>query len=153
MPEIDVFDGQYTIIPPAGKHVKVTFSGGGELKIVGGVLRFDSGLVGLQYDAAAPTAYAGADAPGKAIDPAIAVAALTKATAGTDYTLAAPGAANINKTILVYSTAAAAHVVTVTGLAGGTTMTFAAAIGSSFMLYAISATAWSVVTKNGVTQT
>jgi hypothetical protein len=109
---------------------------------------------GLHYDAAAPTAYSGATgAANKAIDPAIAVASLTKATAGTDYTLAAPGAANVNKTIEVYSTTAAAHVVTVTGCLGGTTLTFAAAIGAGFTLYAISATAWAVRSLNGITQT
>lgn len=110
-------------------------------------------LTGTHYDAAAPTAYNGADAAGKAISPALAVASLTKGSAGADYTLAAPGAANINKYLLVYSTGAYAHVVTVTGAIGGTTMTFAEAAGSSFLLYAASATAWAVVSKNGVTQT
>ena len=138
----------------------------GSLAVAGGVVADITGAVagnvtgnvtgthtGLHYDAAAPTAYAGAAPASKAISPAIAAASLTKADAGTDYTLAAPGAGNINKTIFVYTATAAAHVVTVTGCLGGTTMTFAAAIGNSFTLYAISATAWAVIAKNGVTQT
>ena len=110
-------------------------------------------VTGLHYDPVAPVAYNAADAAGKAISPAIAVASLTKTTpAAVDYTLAAPGAANVNKFISVYTVEALAHVVTVTGLLGGTTMTFAAAAGSSFTLYAISAAAWVVIVKNGVTQ-
>ena len=105
---------------------------------------------GLHYDAAAPTAYAAGAA--EVIDPAIAVAALTKTAPAGTWTLAAPGATNINKFITVYQTVAIANVVAVTGLLGGTTMTFAAAIGASFTLYAVSAAAWAVVTKNGVTQ-
>jgi hypothetical protein len=87
----------------------------------------------------APTAYSG-------------VASLTKALAGTDYTLAAPGAGNVNKFLYIYSTTAAAHVVTVAGLAGGNTMTLAAAIGNGFMLYAVSATVWTLVSTTGGTQ-
>ena len=109
-------------------------------------------VVGTKYDAAAPTAYDDTTSH-KAIDPSISAASLTKGSAGTDYTLAVPGANYVNKGIKVYSTGAYAHVVTVTGLLGGTTLTFAAAIGSSFELYAISATAWAVVALNGVTQT
>jgi hypothetical protein len=110
-------------------------------------------VTGLHYDPVAPVAYSAADAAGKAILPSIAVAKLTKTTpAAIDYTLAAPGAANVNKFITVYTVEALAHVVTVTGCLGGTTMTFAAAAGASFTLYAISATAWAVVALNGVTQ-
>jgi len=110
-------------------------------------------VTGLQYDPVAPVAYNAADAAGKAILPSIAVGVLTKTTpAASDYTLAAPGAANINKKITIYTLNALAHVVTVTGLLGGTTLTFAAAAGASFTLYAISATAWAVVSLNGVTQ-
>lgn len=109
--------------------------------------------IGTHYDAVAPVAYSAADAAGKAILPTVAVAKLTKTTpAATDYTLAAPGVDALYKTITVYSEQALAHVVTVTGLLGGTTMTFAAAIGSSFTLYGISTTAWVVIAKNGVTQ-
>jgi hypothetical protein len=100
----------------------------------------------------APTAYSGADAASKAISPALFVASLTKALAGTDYTLAAPGAGNVNKFLYIYSTTAAAHVVTVAGLAGGNTMTLAAAIGNGFMLYAVSATVWTLVSTTGGTQ-
>ena len=110
-------------------------------------------VTGLHYDPVAPVAYNAADAAGKAILPSVAVAQLTKTTpAANDYTLAAPGAANINKFITVYTVNALAHVVTVTGCLGGTTMTFAAAAGASFTLYAISATAWAVIALNGVTQ-
>lgn len=107
-------------------------------------------IQGIHYSAT-PTAYAGGTGT-KAIDPAIEAASLTKGSAGTDYTLAAPGAANINKRIFVYSTGAYAHVVTATGLLGGTTLTCAAAVGASFELHAISSTAWAVVALNGVTQ-
>lgn len=100
-----------------------------------------------------PTAYTGADAPNKAISPALFWAVLTKATAGTDYTLSAPGAGNVGHTLRVTSTTAAAHVVTVTGLVGGTTMTFAGAIGDGFEVFAMSSTAWVVASNNGVTQT
>ena len=84
----------------------------------------------------------------------IAVASLTKASAGTDYTLAAPGSANVNKSILVYSATAYAHVVTVTGLLGGTTLTLTGATaGLSFWLYAASATVWVALYLNGADQT
>ena len=110
------------------------------------------GFIGPMIDNTPPTVNSGA-AGHKALDPSIAVNTLTKATAGTDYTLAAPGAANVNTSVTVISTTAAAHVVTVTGLLGGTTLTFAAAIGAGFTLYAVSATAWAVKSLNGVTQT
>jgi hypothetical protein len=105
---------------------------------------------GLHYDAAAPTAYATGSA--QAIDPAIACANLTKTTPAGSYTIAAPGAANINKTLTVYTTAALAHVITITGLLGGNTMTLAAAAGSGFTLYATSATVWVMTANNGGTQ-
>jgi len=69
-------------------------------------------VTGLHYDPVAPVAYNAANAAGKAILPSVAVAQLTKTTpAAVDYTLAAPGAANINKFISVYSEQALAHVV------------------------------------------
>jgi hypothetical protein len=105
---------------------------------------------GLHYDAAAPTAYATGSA--QAISPAVAVANLTKTTPAGTYTLAAPGAGNVNKFITVFTTAALAHVITVTGLLGGNTLTLAAAAGAGFTLYAVSATVWSVVSLNGATQ-
>jgi len=101
-----------------------------------------------------PTAVnsSGASAPTKVIDPGTFNAHLTKATAGTDYTLAAPGAGNVGKIIRITSDTAAAHVVTVTGLLGGTTMTFAAAIGNGFSLLAASATIWRLENSVGITQ-
>ena len=89
----------------------------------------------------------------KAIDPAAGIASLTKTTpAATDYTIAAPGAGNVGKTLRVYTVNALAHVVTVTGLVGGTTMTFGVTAGAGFTLFAVSATAWIVQSSNGVTQ-
>jgi len=100
------------------------------------------------------TAYSGADAGTKAISPAIFNASLTKATAGTDYTLAAPGAGNVGHVIHITSATNQAHVVTVTGLVGGTTMTFGAAVGNGFDLLAVSATVWRACgALVGITQT
>lgn len=99
----------------------------------------------------APTEYAGATGS-KAIDPGIGRASLTKSSVGSDYTIAAPGTANIGKQLSVYTTGAHAHVVTVTGLLGGNTLTFTAAIGNGFTLLAVSATAWVVIALNGITQ-
>lgn len=126
-------------------------SGGFQGDVVGGVSGNITGNVSGLLFSPAPTAYAGATGS-KAISPSIAIASLTKADAGTDYTLAAPGASNVGKILTVYTATAAAHVVTVTGLLGGTTMTFTAAIGNSFTIIAISATAWAVIAVNGVTQ-
>lgn len=110
-----------------------------------------TGNVSGQVLIAAPTAYDGGTG-NKAISPSIGAASLTKGSAGTDYTLAVPGTANIGKRIKVYSTGAYAHVVTVTGLLGGNTLTFAEAAGAGFTLLAISATAWVVESLNGITQ-
>lgn len=100
------------------------------------------------------TAYNGADAAGKAISPALFNVSLTKSTAGTDYTLAAPGAGNVGHIIHITSATAKAHVVTVTGLVGGNTMTFGEVIGNGFDLLAVSATVWRVVGGAvGITQT
>lgn len=101
----------------------------------------------------AATNYSGASAPTKAISPDVFNAHLTKATAGIDYTLAAPGAANVGHVMFITSDTAAAHVVTVTGLLGGTTCTFAAATGNGLSLLAVSATIWRVVSNVGITQT
>lgn len=133
---------------------RIIASGGVVGAVTGAVTGDVAGNVtGLHYDPVAPVAYNAANAAGKAILPSVAVAQLTKTTpAAVDYTLAAPGATNVNKFITVYTVEALAHVVTVAGCLGGTTMTFAAAAGASFTLYAISATAWAVVALNGVTQ-
>ena len=94
------------------------------------------------------TAYTGADAGTLAISPGIGFASMTKATAGA-YTLAAPGASNVGKRLVIAAGTAAAHVVTVTGGAGGNTLTFTAAIGASAELYAYSATVWSFIGLGG----
>jgi hypothetical protein len=114
-------------------------------------MQIPTGLSGLFPYAAAPTAYAAGAT--EAISPSVANAALTKTTPAGTWTLAVPGAANVNRKITVYQTVALANVVTVTGLLGGTTLTAAVAIGASFTLLAIDATHWAVVALNGVTQT
>jgi hypothetical protein len=98
------------------------------------------------------TAYTGADAATKAISPTLYLASLTKGSAGNDYTLAAPGSANVGKMLYVYSTGAYAHVVTVAGLSGGTTLTFATAVGNGFLVFAVSSTVWNLVSSVGITQ-
>lgn len=94
------------------------------------------------------TAVTGADAPNLIISPALRYASLTKATAGA-YTLAAPGAGNVGNRLVISAGTAAAHVVTVTGLAGGNTLTFTAAIGASCELIAHSATVWGLLGNAG----
>ncbi len=121
------------------KDENIAIAPGGTGKIKGNVVPPD------------PTAYTGATGS-KAIDPSVGNATLTKGTAGTDYTLAAPGAANVGKTLRITTTTAAAHVVIATGLLGGTTLTFAAAIGNGVVLYAVSATMWRIDSNVGVTQ-
>jgi hypothetical protein len=82
------------------------------------------------------------------------VANLSKAGSGGTYTLAAPGAANVNRRITIYISTAYAHVITVTGLLGGTTLTFTAGtVGLSVTLLAVSATVWIIAGNNGATQT
>ena len=100
------------------------------------------------------TVYSGSAAADKAIDPGIFHAVLTKATAGEDYTVAAPGAANVSKILHIRSQAPLAHVVTVTGLQGGTTMTSGSTGGSgnNFTMLAASATIWDLLTNTGWTQ-
>jgi hypothetical protein len=85
-----------------------------------------------------------------AISPAVFTAKISKADAAAD-TLAAPGAANWPKLLLIYSSSAAAHVITVTGLVGGNTITLGGAIGDSVVLKAISATEWVVFDTNNAT--
>jgi hypothetical protein len=73
------------------------------------------------------------------------------ADAGT-YTLAAPGATNVGKIMTLTATSARAHVVTVTGLVGGTTLTFTAAIGHTCQILAVSSTVWAPLSLTGVVQ-
>jgi hypothetical protein len=89
----------------------------------------------------AVTAYTGADAGTLAISPAIGFASMTKASAGA-YTLAAPGAGNVGKLLFITCGTANAHVITVTGLANGNTLTMTNTVGSTVLLLAISATVW-----------
>lgn len=96
--------------------------------------------------AAAQTTYADSGV----ISPAVFTAKLSKAQASA-MTLAAPGAANWPKKLLIYSSTAAAHVVTVTGLVGGNTLTFGGAAGDSVCLQAISATEWVIFETHNVT--
>lgn len=92
----------------------------------------------------------------KAIDKASGCAMLTKATAGTDYTLAAPTATTDDGIeIEIITTTAAAHVVTagagkINGATNGTA-TFAAAIGNNVKLKAYQGVWYTVGTPLGVT--
>ena len=88
----------------------------------------------------------------EAISPADFLAILSKTTPAGSFTLAAPGAGNVGKTLYGYTATALAHVVTVTGLAGGTTLTFTAAVGNGFALYATSASVWTLIYNLNVTQ-
>jgi hypothetical protein len=110
------------------------------------------GLTGDVTGQFAAQTLSGAAAASKVVAPSRAIAVLTKSTAGVDYTLAAPGTANVGKVLEVLAGTAAAHVVTVTGLAGGTTMTFGGAIGDGFKLFATSASVWTILAKTNVTQ-
>lgn len=85
-----------------------------------------------------------------AIDPAVFTAELSKAGVSA-MTLAVPGATNWPKFLLVYSSSAQAHVITVTGLVGGDTLTFGGAIGDSVTLKAISASEWVIAEVINVT--
>jgi hypothetical protein len=104
-------------------------------------------VTGLQTLPAA-TAYTGADAGTLAISPAAGRASMTKASAGA-YTLAAPGEGNVGKILVIECGTAQAHVVTVSGLAGGNTLTFTAAVGAAATLYAVSATVWGIIGLGG----
>lgn len=99
----------------------------------------------------AATVRSGADAANLIIDPGLKYVSLTKATAGS-YTLAAPGAANVGNRMIIINGSTAANVVTVTGLVGGTTLTFTTAIGHACELLAVSATVWTLLASKGVTQ-
>lgn len=78
------------------------------------------------------------------------MAELSKGSAGA-YTLAAPGTGNFPKFLVIYSSTAQAHVITVANLSGGNTLTFGGAIGDSCVLRAISATLWVVAGSRNVT--
>jgi hypothetical protein len=98
------------------------------------------------------TAYVGAAAGTLAIDPGINYAKMTKADGVGAYTLAAPGAGNVGKFLLIENGHATAHVVTATGLAGGTTLTFTNVVGASVLLHAVSATVWAAIGLGGAVQ-
>ena len=88
----------------------------------------------------------------------VGTAVLTKATAGIDYTLGAPlsglDPGSNGDLITIFSTTAAAHVVTCgAGLINGATngkLTFAAAIGNGVIMQAY-AGVWYVISNIGVT--
>lgn len=86
-----------------------------------------------------------------AVSPADIWATLTKGSAGA-YTLAAPGASNVGKIITITAGSAFAHVLTVTGLVGGNTLTFTNAIGHTVQLLAVSATVWGIISIAGAAQ-
>lgn len=85
-----------------------------------------------------------------AIDPDDGVAVITKGSAAA-MTVAAPGTDNVGKRLSIFASTSFAHVVTVTGLDGGTTLTYSTA-GESVILYARSANAWAIEANNGVVQ-
>jgi hypothetical protein len=93
----------------------------------------------------------GSDAPNLVIDPSSYHVSLTKGSAGA-YTLAAPGAANVGHVMVIEAGSAFAHVVTVAGLANGNTLTFTNVVGSSAVLYAVSASVWSVLSLGKAAQ-
>jgi hypothetical protein len=98
------------------------------------------------------TPYTGADAPTLIVSPAVYHASLTKAAAPGAYTLAAPGAGNVGHVMVIASGSAQAHVLTVTGLAGGNTLTFTNVVGASVILQAVSATVWGALGLGGAVQ-
>jgi hypothetical protein len=100
----------------------------------------------------AVTAYTGADAGTLAISPAAGYASMTKASGAGAYTLAAPGADNVGKILVIVCGSAQAHVVTVTGLAGGNTLTFDNEVGAAATLFAVSATVWGIIGLGGAVQ-
>lgn len=108
-------------------------------------------ITGLQT-LPAVTPYTGAGAT-LVISPAIGYASLTKADGAGAYTLAAPGAGNVGKFLVITNGHATAHVVTVTGLAGGNTLTFTNVVGASVLLLAVSATVWGAIGLGGAVQT
>jgi hypothetical protein len=108
-------------------------------------------ITGLQT-LPAVTPYTGAGAT-LVISPAIGYASLTKADGVGAYTLAAPGAGNVGKFLVITNGHATAHVVTVTGLAGGNTLTFTNVVGASVLLLAVSATVWGAIGLGGAVQT
>ena len=97
------------------------------------------------------TTYTGADAPTLIISPDVFHAKLTKGSAGA-YTLAAPGAGNVGHIMVIEAGSAFAHVVTVTGLVNGNTLTFTNTVGSSVLLFAVSATVWALLGLPGAAQ-
>jgi hypothetical protein len=108
-------------------------------------------IAGLQTLPAA-TAYVGAAAGTLAISPAAGRASMTKADGAGAYTLAAPGAGNVGKILVIENGHATAHVVTVAGLAGGNTLTFTNVVGAAATLYAVSATVWGIIGLGGAVQ-
>lgn len=155
MPDINVRDEGYFIDLPAGKKLTIVTDGGNIVIEEDGTITGDvtgnltgdvtGNLTGAPVQAA--TAF-GSDG---AVTPGIGVASLSKGSAGA-YTLAAPGASNVGKRLLIIASTAQAHVVTVTGLdSTEDTLTFGGAIGDSVELYARSATLWTIVALNAVT--
>jgi hypothetical protein len=120
--------------------------------LTGGVTGTVTGsLIGLQT-LPAVTAYTGADAGTLAIDPGIGYASMTKADGAGAYTLAAPGAGNVGKFLVIVNGHATAHVITVQGLAGGNTLTFDNEVGAGVLLLAVSATVWAALGLGGAVQ-
>jgi hypothetical protein len=155
MPDIEVRDEGFEINLPPGKKLTISADGGDVVIGADGTLAgaiestgtHTGNVIGYQTLGTA-TVRSGADAPNLVIDPASRYVSLTKASAGA-YTLAAPGAANVGNRMVIIAGSAQAHVVTVTGGAGGNTLTFTAAIGAAVELLAVSATVWGYIGLGG----
>ena len=93
-----------------------------------------------------PTAFASDGA----ITVSLYAATLTKGSAGA-YTLAAPGSGNVGNLLYIFAGTAQAHVITAASIDGGDTLTYGGAIGDGIVLYARSATAWSIYSATNVT--
>lgn len=122
--------------------------------VFGGTLYVHNGLQAQAAGASLPLNTYAADG---AITLSSQVAVITKGSAAA-ITVAAPGAAGVGTYLVITSGSNFAHVVTFTGgtLGDGTTglnttVTMTAFIGSSIVVYAISATTWVVLNQENLT--
>lgn len=138
--------GDFLVCRTSAAAEKFVVDKDGDVTVAGTLTASGTISIGGSKDDVTATAYA--------VNGAIAVTdfvvSLTKAGA-LAATLAAPGATNWPKFVTIYSTTAQAHVLTVTGLSGGNTLTYGGAIGDSCVLKAISATVWVIVGLHNVT--
>ena len=129
-----------------------TFTGALTGAVTGDVTGAVTGVQTGGWILPAAVARSGAAAADLVLDPAGYHYSLTKADGAGAYTLAAPGAANVGHVMVIEAGSAQAHVLTVAGLANGNTLTFTNVIGSSAVIYAVSATVWSVLSLGKAAQ-